>query len=184
MINNILTTKELQLRLITYSDLDAIHQLHILPETDRYNTLGIPDNLEETKSVIDLWIKDNELEEVINYTFAIETKSSEKFLGLIGLKLGRRIYKNAEVWYKIHPEFWGKGIATNSLNRILDFGFNKLKLHRIEAGCAVDNVASTKVMEKAGMIKEGRCRKVLPLQSGWSDSVEYAIIDTDKRVSQ
>ncbi len=96
MIKRILTTKKLQLRLITYSDLDAIHQLHVLPETDRYNTLGIPNNLEETKSIIDLWIKDNELEEVINYTFAIETKSPEKFLGLIGLKLGRRIYKNAE----------------------------------------------------------------------------------------
>jgi len=184
MIKRILTTKKLQLRLITYSDLDAIHQLHVLPETDRYNTLGIPNNLEETKSIIDLWIKDNELEEVINYTFAIETKSPEIFLGLIGLKLGRRIYNNAEVWYKIHPEFWGKGIATSSLNSILDFGFNILKLHRIEAGCAVDNVASTKVMEKVGMIKEGRCRKVLPLQSGWSDSVEYAIIDSDKRANQ
>lgn len=179
MIKYLLTTKKLQLRLITYSDLDAIHQLHVLPETDRYNTLGIPDNLEETKSIVDLWIKDNELEEIKNYTFAIELISSKKFMGLFGLKLGSKKYRNAEVWFKIHPDFWGKGIATNALNCILDFGFHTLKLHRIVGGCAVDNVASSKVMEKVGMIKEGRHRKILPLESGWSDNFEYAIIDTD-----
>ncbi len=49
---------------------------------------------------------------------------------------------------------------------VLDFCFNDLKLHRIEAGCAVENIASYKVMEKVGMQKEGRCRKVLPLEEG------------------
>lgn len=56
----------------------------------------------------------------------------------------------------------------------------KLKLHRIEAGCAVGNIASIKVLEKAGMIREGRLRQVLPLKSGWSDNFQYSILETDK----
>jgi len=181
MIDTNLSYNNLIFRLISISDLEAIHQLHKFPEVDRYNTLGIPKNIEETKSIIHSWVKDNEKKEIQNYTFAIELNSSKKFLGLFGLKLGSKKYQNAEVWFKIHPDFWGKGIATDSLNCILDFGFHTLKLHRIGGGCAVDNIASSKVMEKVGMIKEGRHRKILPLESGWSDNFEYAIIDTDIR---
>jgi RimJ/RimL family protein N-acetyltransferase len=82
----------------------------------------------------------------------------------------------------LHSAYWGKGFGTESLNTILDFGFKELNLHRIEAGCAVDNIASIKVLEKVGMIREGRKRQVLPLKSGWSDNFEYAIVETDKRI--
>jgi RimJ/RimL family protein N-acetyltransferase len=64
---------------------------------------------------------------------------------------------------------------------IIDFSFNMLNLHRIQAGCAVDNIGSIKVLEKVGMIREGRGRQILPLKSGWSDNFEYSILETDKR---
>ncbi len=88
-------------------------------------------------------------------------------------------FRIAEVWYKLHSNFWGKGYATECLNRILEFGFGELGLHRIEAGCAVENLGSIRVLEKAGMTREGRKRKVLPLKDGWSDNFHYAILATD-----
>lgn len=81
----------------------------------------------------------------------------------------------------MHPDYWNKGFGTETLHEILNFGFEKLQLHRIEAGCAVDNIASIKVLEKVGMNREGRKRQVLPLKSGWSDNYEYAILSTDLR---
>ena len=176
----IIKSKRLEIRFVNKSDLKSIHNLLILPETDRFNTLGLPKNLEVTKSFLDDWMKLMQKERITNYTFTILDKQSGKFIGLFGLNLGRDIYKSGEVWYKLHPDFWGKGFATESLNCVLNFCFNDLKLHRVEAGCAVDNIASYKVMEKVGMIKEGRCRKVLPLENGWSDTFEYAILDTDR----
>lgn len=178
----ILKSKRLEIRFVNESDLKAIHQLLILPETDRFNTLGLPKNIEVTKLFIDDWVKAMQKEKITNYTFTMIDKQSDKFIGLFGLNLGREIYKSGEVWYKLHPDFWGKGFATESLNCILDFCFKDLNLHRVEAGCAVENIASFKVMEKVGMIREGRCRKVLPLENGWSDTFEYAILDTDKRL--
>ncbi len=174
-------TERLKLRLIELSDLDSIHNLHSLPETDEYNALGIPKDIEETKSIIESWIAENKLEEIKNFTFAIENKSNEKFIGLFGLKLGSKKYNNGEVWYKINSDFWKQGFATEALKGVIDFGFITLQLHRIKAGCAVDNLGSIKVLEKAGMIREGRGRQVLPLKSGWSDNFEYAILETDKR---
>lgn len=152
-----------------------------MPETDEFNTLGIPKNIDETKSVIEPWIAANNLNEIKSYTFAIETKSDNTFIGLFGLKLGHKKYKRGEVWYKIHVNHWNKGYATESLRAIIDFGFENLKLHRIEAGCAVENIGSIKVLEKVGFIKEGRGRQILPLKSGWADNFEYAILDSDER---
>ncbi len=176
-----IVTERLRLRLIQLSDLNSIHALHSLPETDEFNALGIPSTIEQTKAVIEPWIAAHQLHEIKNYTFAIENKSNGEFMGLFGFKVGHVKYKRAEVWYKIHTDFWNKGYATEAVKAIIDFGFDTLKLHRIQAGCAVNNVGSMKVLEKAGMIREGRGRQVLPLKSGWSDNFEYSILETDER---
>ncbi|MEO6903548.1 MAG: GNAT family N-acetyltransferase [Bacteroidia bacterium] len=176
-----LLTERTRLRLIDLSDLEAIHHLHCLPETDEFNALGIPKNLEETIAIIEPWIAENKRSEIMFYTFAIENKLNGEFIGLFGLKLGTKKYKIAEVWYKIHVDFWKKGYATESLKAVINFAFDTLKLHRIEAGCAVENIGSINVLEKCGMIREGRSRQLLPLKSGWSDNFVYAILETDER---
>lgn len=106
---------------------------------------------------------------------------SKNFIGLFGFKLSHNKYRRGEVWYKIHIAHWNKGYATEVLAAIIDFWFEKLNLHRIEAGCAVNNVGSIRLLEKVGMKREGRGRKVLPLKSGWSDNYEYAILETDEQ---
>jgi ribosomal-protein-alanine N-acetyltransferase len=176
-----LLTQRIRLRPIEVSDLDSIHQLHSLPETDEFNALGIPNTIEETRSIIEPWIADNKLSEIKNYTFAIEDKSNGEFMGLFGFKIGNEKYNRGEVWFKIHSDHWNKGFASESLKAVIDFGFDTLKLHRIEAGCAVANMGSIKVLEKAGMIREGRGRQLLPLKTGWSDNFEYSILETDER---
>ena len=47
-----ITSSRIRLRLIKFSDVESIYNLHSLQETDQYNTLGIPKDVEETKSII------------------------------------------------------------------------------------------------------------------------------------
>lgn len=176
-----LVSERTKLRLIQSTDLEFIHQLHSLPETDEFNALGIPESIEQTKAIILPWIEDNQQAEIVNYTFIIKQKNNEKSIGLFGIKMGHKKYKRAEVWYKIHSDYWNKGLATEVLNNVLTFCFDELKLHRIQAGCAVGNIGSIKVLEKVGMIREGRGRQILPLKTGWSDNFEYAILESDRR---
>ena len=176
-----IVTERIKLRLIDVSDLESIHNLHSLPETDAYNALGIPETIEETKTVIEPWILENQLNEIKNYTFAIYNKLNGTFMGLFGLKLGNKKYKRAEVWYKIHSAYWNKGIATEVLTRMINYGFDELNLHRIQAGVALGNIGSIKVLEKVGFIREGRGRQILPLKSSWSDNYEFSILETDER---
>jgi RimJ/RimL family protein N-acetyltransferase len=152
-------------------------------ETDEFNTLGIPEDSNETRGIIESWITSNKEKKIKSYTFVIEDINTSQFIGLFALNLGNKKHRSGEVWYKLHFDHWGKGHGTEAVNRVLDFGFNDLNLHRIKAGCAVENIASIKVLEKVGMIREGRGRQLLPLKSGWSDNFQYAILETDSRSS-
>lgn len=172
-----LETQRLKLRLINQNDIDNFHYLHSIPEVDYYNTLGIPADINASKKILDDLLKDQESGSY--FTFHIELIEDALFTGMIALKLGASKYQSGEVWFKLLPDFWNQGIASEALSAVLQFGFEELKLHRIEAGCAVDNIASARVLEKVGMLKEGTRRQTLPLKSGWSDNHEYAILSSD-----
>ncbi len=174
-----LQTGRLNFRQVSKEDLNNIHALHSLPETDKFNTLGIPGTAQETEKIIYDWCSKQNAQPPASYIFCLELIDTKQFIGLIALNLGKPNYQTAEVWYKIHPDQWHNGYATEALSKILSFAFTNLKLHRIEAGCAVENIASIKVLEKLGMKKEGIKRKILPIRGEWKDNYFYAILEED-----
>ena len=89
--------------------------------------------------------------------------------------------KEGEIWYLVEPESWGKGIATESVNHLLDFGFGELGLHRIWATCLPENPASARVMEKVGMRKEGFLLKNLKIHGVWKSGFLYAMLAEEWR---
>jgi len=141
-----LKTERLNLRPISESDFENVYDLQSLEETAKYNTSKVPENISETKITVGNWILENIKEETKKFTFAIDLVNNKKFIGLIGINLGKEHYKNAEVWFQLDYRFWHKGYATESLKKIIEFGFETLKLHRIEAGCAIDNIGSISVL--------------------------------------
>lgn len=173
-----INTDRLTLREIEFTDLETLHALNSIPEVDEYNTLGIPESVEVTKQLLIELLNAKRDMPKIKYTLVIENEGKD-FIGLVGLIVGRPKYKNAEVWFKLHPDYWNKGYATETVKKVLHFAFTELNLHRLEAGCAVENKASARVLEKCGFIKEGQCRKKLPIRGEWKDNFEFAILDTD-----
>ncbi|HEY8895549.1 MAG TPA: GNAT family protein [Niastella sp.] len=174
-----LQTNRLIFREVSTDDLSNIHHLHSLPETDEFNTLGIPASIQDTEIIISDWLAGRNAKPQTSYTFCLDLVGTKEFIGLIALNIGKPKYQSAEVWYKINSMYWGKGYATEALTMLLYFSFNVLKLHRIEAGCAVENIASIKVLEKVGMTREGMKRKKLPIRGDWKDNYFYAILDED-----
>lgn len=59
-----------------------------------------------------------------------------------------------EIGYRLDPEYWGQGIATEAAHAVRDFGFDALKLPRLISLIHTDNVASKRVAEKNGMTPE------------------------------
>jgi ribosomal-protein-alanine N-acetyltransferase len=177
-------TKRLTLREVSLADLTAIHELLSLPETDQFNTLGIPETTDVTAELVMGWLEENKSQERNSYVLSLEIPEARQFIGLIALYLGKSKYKKGEVWFKTHSSYWNKGYTTEALHCILQFAFKELDLHRIEAGCAVGNIASKRVLEKVGMVQEGLLRKNLPIRGEWVDNFKFAILDTDFELTE
>ena len=171
-----LNTKRILFREITVDDIPKIHQLYLFTEVDKYNTLGIPENLEVTQNIINPLIAAKQQIPRERYIWKMENKEGN-FIGLFGLNKGKPNYLNAEIWYKFFPVYWNKGFATEAVKGVLNFCFIELKLHRIIAGCATENIGSLRVLEKAGFMKEAHHRKILPIRGEWVDNYEFAILE-------
>ena len=105
--------------------------------------------------------------------FGIEYKG--QLCGAIGLVLLQDVYSHtAELGYWLGEPFWGKGIATNAINLITQYGFEVLNLRRIHAGIFDFNIASMKALEKNGFVKEGISRKAIIKNGVVCDEHRYA----------
>ena len=74
-----------------------------------------------------------------------------------------------ELGFFVGRKFWGKGIATEAIKQIVKFGFQKLKLYRIQADNDSDNPASGRAMEKAGLKFEGVRKKICKKKNKFVD---------------
>ena len=92
-----------------------------------------------------------------NETFSFAITADNKVVGNIGAFRQENIHrKTAELGYYIAEEYWGKGIATEAVKQICEYVFDKSDIIHIYAQPFAFNVASCKVLEKAGFQYEGR----------------------------
>ncbi|KKI94132.1 alanine acetyltransferase [Bacillus sp. SA1-12] len=128
--------------------------------------------------------KNKELQELDQYYFfGIFLNESEKQIGSIMLsEILRGALQSCYVGYFLDRNHNGKGYMTEALRLIVDFAFNQLKLHRIEAGVMPHNIGSIRVLEKAGFHKEGVARKNVKINGKWEDHQVLAIINEDDTI--
>jgi len=91
------------------------------------------------------------------FIFALRDKVDKSFKGGIGLTLNTE-NNRAEIGYWIAEKFWGMGYTTEAVKAVLKFGFEKLELNKITAVYIDTNIASGKIMDKNGMVKEGELK--------------------------
>lgn len=100
------------------------------------------------------------------------------YVGNIGIHPQQDVYqKNAEIGYFIGEPYWGQGIASQAVKMIVEYGFRQLDFHRIFAGVFSYNMASAKVLEKAGFSFEGASVEAVYKNGELYDELRYAIIN-------
>lgn len=178
-----LTTERLILREYTLDDVPAVlayqrqdSHIRYYPWTER--TRG--DVREFVKMLID-WRKE---EPRRRFQFAVTLPDSGELIGSAGIRRKPDNDFEADIGYEIAEEHWGHGYATEAARALLDFGFNKLKLHRISASLVADNTPSARVLERLGMTLEGRSRHIARFKDRWWDGLTYAILEDEWRASR
>ena len=88
-------------------------------------------------------------------------------------------FRSAYLGYYVGAQYSGKGYFTEAMQLILGYAFEDLKLHRLEANIQPANVASLKLVKRAGFIREGFSRRYLKIGGRWRDHERWAIIAED-----
>lgn len=144
------TIKDAQTIFVAYTQ-DPIVTRHVSWKTHQ----SIHESRQYIKDCIKAW-KGN-----TRYIWIITKKYGKEVIGTIDLRYveSRTLTPMADVGYVIKHSEWNKGYITEALRAVMGLAFSHLKIHRFWAICDVDNQASARVMEKAGMVREGRLRK-------------------------
>jgi ribosomal-protein-alanine N-acetyltransferase len=98
----------------------------------------------------------------------------EKLIGNIGFWRLIKEHYRAEVGYMLNPAFWKKGIMKEALQEVINFGFNSMNLHSIEANINPGNAASAALLESTGFIKEAYFKEDFFFNGAFHDTIIYS----------
>ena len=111
-------------------------------------------------------------------TWRISLKENpEQLIGSIGLWRIIKQHYRAEIGYMLHPGFWGKGLMIEAIQAVIDFGFNTIKLHSIEAHINPGNAASAGILEKPGFVREAYFKEDYFFRGKFLDSAIYSLLN-------
>lgn len=154
-----LETERFILRPFCREDMNSYLKFMQNPEVHRFLGGGV--NVFNEEPHISNWlnnINNRLLKSKTVFTWCVELKGEKGVVGRVDL--GGFVKKSmAELAYYFSAEYWGKGFATEVVSEVVRFGFDALKLHRIQATVMPDNIASLKVLRNAGLQEEGLLRK-------------------------
>ncbi|MBR6301097.1 MAG: GNAT family N-acetyltransferase [Clostridia bacterium] len=170
----VLETSRLRLRPLKMGDAQDMFRYASDPEVSRHVLWETHESLRDSRRVLRGALRQYRRGEPSSY--AVERRSDHRMIGTIGFMWVNLEHRSGEVGYSFARDCWGQGYATEALRAVLQFGFDTLRLHRIEAQHEVDNPASGRVMEKCGMQCEGVLRGRVFNKGHFSDVKLYAIL--------
>jgi RimJ/RimL family protein N-acetyltransferase len=179
-------TERLHLRPIDpVSDVDAVHAYQSRPDVCRYipyaprtrtevaQRLAEP---ERTRSVIE---KEGDV-----LSLAVTLADSGQLIGDVILVYRSEEHRSGEIGYAFHPDYHGRGYATETARALLELAFDGLGLHRVIARIDERNTASAAVLRRLGMRQEAVLIENEWFKGEWSNEIDFAILAREWRAAR
>ena len=169
----VLHTPRLHLRAPCLADAPDFHRHDTDLQVRRYLSRPPPSSLAVTEAKVAGMVDNTD---AVAWVLADATTGA--FLGYACLWHWDQLNARAELGYVLDPARWGQGLVPEALTPILQFGFERMSLHAIEAWVHPDNHASIRVLAKLGFIKEAHFREhELNLNThSWDDVLVYTLL--------
>ena len=170
-----ITTERLFLRRFTVADAEQMYRnLNSDPEVNHFLTWELHKSVAETEELLRTF--EERYENPARYCWAIVLRETDELIGTVAAPVVKERTETVEVTYALGRAWWGKGITAEALRAVIGYLFREVGVNRIEAAHDINNPNSGKVMEKAGMRKEGVLRKASRNNQGLIDIAIYAIL--------
>ena len=154
----VIETERLLLRALEMRDAKDIFEWVSDPQVTAFLFWRAHQSIEDSRDFIS-WVTTDDFA-----CWGVVLTENSKVIGNCFLHNVNFEHKRAEIAFNIARKYWGRGYATETAQAIIQFGFGYWQLNRIEGTCMVENRASSRVMEKAGMTLEGVLRKYVYAQ--------------------
>lgn len=174
-----LETERLILNEIILEDLEVFHAMR----SDIRIMNFIPGRLAKTvQDSIDVINRSHTLlAEGNNISWGIRFKENNLLIGTIGYYRIQWPNLRGEIGYILHPDYQGKGIMTEALNEILNFGFQTMKFHTVEAVLDPENKLCENLLIRNGFTKEAHYKENFFSEGKFYDSLVYTKFGNDKK---
>jgi ribosomal-protein-alanine N-acetyltransferase len=167
-------TQRLLLRKIQYSDLHEVFFLRSDKTVLKYIDKPPAQSLEEAREFIEhihVLEKNNS-----GINWAITLSGDDTLIGNICIWNINPEHHRGEVGYALHPSHWGKGIMQEAMRAVLDYGFNTLRLHSMEANVNPANDASIKLLERNNFVREAYYKENYFFNGRFLDTAIYSLL--------
>jgi len=178
-----LRTARLILRPYHADDLSAVYDIQSRPEVTRYLLFDVR-NLDQVRVALEERIQagrpDHDGDRLI-LALAVMLPETESVIGDVVLFWQSREHRQGELGYMFHPDYGGKGYATEAARMMLRLGFENAGLHRIVGRIDARNAPSARVLEHLGMRREAYFVRNEFIKGEWTDEVVYAMLEDEWR---
>lgn len=170
-----LHTERLVLRQVTTHDVNEIFFHRSNERMMQYIQKKPAADLEEAYE----WIKKIEmaLDSNTGITWGISLKNETKLIGTVAFWRTIPEHHRAEIGYMLHYDYQGQGLMQEAVTAILQYGFNDMKLHSVEAHVNPDNKMSIKLLKKNGFVKEAYFKEDFYFDGKYYDSAVYSLLN-------
>jgi len=172
-----LETDRLILRKLAVKDANHIYEYASDPEVSKFVAWEPHRSVVDTVNFIRTIMK--QYSDGLPSPWGIVYKENNKVIGTGGYHMWIKEHRKAEIGYAISARYWNKGIMTEALREIINFGFERMNLHRAEARVYVENTASERVMQKCGMKYEGILRESWFVKGIFQDIKMYSVLKSE-----
>lgn len=173
-----LETERLKLRQLSISDAKEFQKLRsnplVMQFMDSPMHVKLIDSEKFIQENIDMYANKKGL------FWALTDKNTDQYLG--DFSFWQIDHKNhrAEIGYTLNPNNWNKGVMTEAIEAIINFGFEQLNLHSIEANINPSNIASRQLLLKQNFTKEAYFKENYFFDGKYLDSEIYSLVNTAK----
>lgn len=171
-------TKNLILRRFTYEDSTDMLKYWIADESvQSMYSEPVYTTQEQVRGLLDKYIGSYENEDY--YRWAVILKESGECIGQIAYFLVDTKNNFAEIEYCIGTDFQCRGFATEAAKAVIEYGFEKIQLHKVQICHKSINVPSRRVIEKCGFCYEGTLRDYFYMNGRYVDRLYYSILESE-----
>lgn len=153
-----LSTRRLRLREIVPADADALFSIYSDATAMRWFGSDPMTERVQARQLIDIYAEWRR-GPAPGTRWGIVVHETGMLVGTVGLFRWNRSWRNCVLGYELGRDAWGHGYMTEALHAVLEYGFNVMALHRVQAEIHPDNLASKKLVERVGFRKEGTHRQ-------------------------